>query len=355
VVAGRVGDAFGDLRSLDLACISFTNEDARVAKSVRVQFVYFNTAGDRSDGTLLTRNGTFSRGIPDLAANSSTHRVNRDNCISLHPPHGTVSAVVGYVDRVDFSDSSSWSASGVHIANHVSPGSSAEDYAFLDPMTAMNPVSDGGTAVSSGELAPLILGTFAGCTQASAAPGNVFVNAEPGTAASGNLFNIGDASVCAPSGNPADDEVAVQLVKQSHVAIHEAQVFRVYFPALNTSAACTDDARLLNRVIVDAPPTIQMAQPPKPGEYDAIVDVSVGSDGHASQVSTSQSAGPPEFDDAARRSALQSRYWPAMSAGKPVTGRYEFPMRWVIQSTRGVTTTRVFGPATRPAAAGCAV
>ncbi len=116
-------------------------------------------------------------------------------------------------------------------------------------------------------------------------------------------------------------------MKAQRVAIREAQVFRVYFPALNTSSACTDDVRLLNRVMVNAEPTVQMAHPPKPGEYTTIAHVTVGPDGLPLEASTSKSAGPPEFDDAARRSALASRYWPAIAAGKPVAGAYDFAMR----------------------------
>jgi TonB family protein len=361
--AGQVGDSFRDLRNLTQACVSFTNQDPRVAKSVRVQFVFFNTGGDRSEGTLLTRNGTFSTGIAERAANPLTKRVNREDCVPLHAPHGGFSAIVAYIDRVDFGDGSTWSASDVHIANHVDPGSGNDAYAYIGPPAGPNAIDVATGPASSGELPPLLMGTFTVCGQTAATPGNVFVNAQPGTAAAGNLFNIGDAAVCAPSGNAAHDDAAVQLVKQLHVAIREPQVFRVYFPALNTSVACNDEVRMLNRVMIGAPPTIEMVNPPKPGEYITIVHVTVDPDGRALQASTSKSAGPPEFDDAARRSALASRYWPAMVGGKPVTGPYDFAMRWVIGPPRQPANingqdfklTRVFGPASHPAAAGCAV
>ncbi len=115
--------------------------------------------------------------------------------------------------------------------------------------------------------------------------------------------------------------------------------------------------------MVDATPTLEMAHPPKPGEYTTIVHVTVSADGLPLQASTGKSAGPPEFDDAARRSALASRYWPAIAAGKPVAGAFDFAMRWVVDPTRqpqninrnDYTLTRVFGPAVHAAAAGCAV
>ena len=136
----------------------------------------------------------------------------------------------------------------------------------------------------------------------------------------------------------------------------------MYFPALNSSPSCTDDVRLLNRVLVDATPTIEMAHPPKPGEYIAIVHVGGDATGRPVDASVSKSAGPPEFDDAARRSALASRFWPAMAAGKPVLSSFDFAMRWVIDPTRrpadinrrDYTLTRIFGPPLKTAAAGCA-
>jgi TonB family protein len=362
--AGHTVDSFKDLGDLTLACVSFTNNDERTVKSVRVQFAYFNAGGDRSDGTLLTRNGTFSTGVHERAANPLTNRVNREDCVPLHPPHGGFSAIVVYLDRVDFSDGSSWTSSGVHVANHVDPGSPNSAYAYTDPAGTANPAGVPVATIASSELPPLFMGTFAACAQTSAAAGNVFVSAQPGTAAPGNLFNIGDVSVCAPSGNPAHDDAALQLVKQSHVAIRAAQVFRVYFPALNTSPACTDDVRLLNRVLLNPPADTELAHPPKAGEYTTVVHVTVDPDGRPLQVSTSTSAGPPEFDDAARRSALASRYWPAMAAGKPVAGAFDFPMRWVVDPTRqpasnfnsqDYTLTRVFGPVVHSAAPGCAV
>ncbi len=361
--AGHPVDSFRDIGDLKSACVSFTNRDARVAKSVRVQFVYFNAGGDRTDGTLLTRNGTFSAGVRERFANPENNRVNREDCVELHPPHTGYSAVVAYIEQVDFADGSTWSADDVHIADHVEPGSPNVAYAFIARPPAANAVIASGPAAATGELPPVLAGTPVACAQVAPAPGNVFVTAQPGTNAPGNLFNIGDASVCVPSGNPAHDAEAVQLVKQQRVAIREAQVFRVYFPALSNSPACNDDARLLNRVLVNAPPLIEMASPPKAGEYTTIAHVTVGPDGLPLQASTSKSAGPPEFDDAARRSALASRYWPAIVAGKPVAGAYDFAMRWVVDPTtrpadlnrQDYTRTRVFGPATHSAAAGCAV
>jgi TonB family protein len=151
------------------------------------------------------------------------------------------------------------------------------------------------------------------------------------------------------------------VVKQSHLAIRQAQVFRIFFPLVASSAACTDSVRVLNRVLIDATPTTEALAPPRPGDYVAIVRVNVAADGFPATAEVSKSAGPPAFDDAARRSALASRYWPAIAAGKPVPGTFDFAMRWQVspvQRPRNInaedrTTLRVFGPRLTPVAADC--
>ena len=166
--AGRLLDSLHDIGPAQYACVSFTNKDARTAKSVRVQLVFYDGRGDRSDGTLLTRTGTFSTGVRDRFTNPNSDRIRRENCVVLHRPRYGFSAIVGYVDRVEFSDGSSWTSSNVRLADHVAPGSGNVAYAFTDLAPAA-PVVPAEVA-SSGELAPVFLGTSPSCAQTQVVP-----------------------------------------------------------------------------------------------------------------------------------------------------------------------------------------
>jgi hypothetical protein len=362
------------------ACISFTDRDTRTAKTVRVQFAYYDGAGDRAGGTLLTRNGTFSTGVISLGSDLTTYRIHPENCVALQQPRKGFSAVVAYIDGVDFVDGTNWASANVRLANHVAPGSPNVAFSFTDVAAAPNNVSVDAAELSAGRLAPLFLGTVAGCSAASAPPQatllfdpavvapvtaarNVFVTAEPGSPLPGNLFTIGTTTVCAPSGNAEHDRLAIDVVRGSHVAIRQAQAFRIAFPVISTSTACTDGVRILNRVLETATPNVAAVSPARPGEYVALVRVDVAPDGHPASAVLVKSAGPPEFDDAARRSALASHYWPAIAAGKAVAGTFDFAMRWVVDperrpanvNARTFTTSRIFGPEYRSAATACAV
>ena len=115
--------------------------------------------------------------------------------------------------------------------------------------------------------------------------------------------------------------------------------------------------------MLDATPLTEAGPTAKPGEYIAVVHLSVNPAGHPAGASVVRSAGPPEFDDATRRSALASRYWPAIARGKPVLSGFDFAMRWVVKqgpvpnniNARQRTITTVYGPAFQPAAAACTV
>jgi hypothetical protein len=373
--AGRIVDDFRDIGPAKLVCAWFTNTAPATAKTIGIEFVYYDGAGNRFDGALLERKGTFSTGVRQFASARYNQRIFRDSCVTLKRPRNNFSAIVAYVDHVEFVDGTRWNAQDIRLADHVAPGSRNVAYDFTDPATARAPA----VQLAANELAPLFIGTSPSCTSSAVTyvpsvfdpavvsaltpARNVFVDARPGAPAMGNLFNIGNVTVCSKSGNADHDAAAIATVEGTHVAIRQEQVFRVYVPAISTSAGCTDDARLLNLVMLNATPVTEAEGPAKGGEYIGVVHVSVAPDGHASGATLVRSAGPPEFDDAVARSALASRYWPAISAGKRVLSGFDFAMRWVIapgpvpnnvnQNQR--TITRVYGPKFQPAATACAV
>ncbi len=237
VGAGQSVDSFRDLGAVTGACASFTNTDARVAKTVRVQFVYFNASGDRADGMLLTRNGTFSAGVRERAVNPN-RRVNRDDCIPLHPPRGGFLRhrrlhraggfqrwfdVVGKRRAHGESRRSGIAELGLRL--HRSGRARKPDRRFRR--------SRGDRRIAAGR------GGNVRCVRLRShrRRGTCSSARSRERPAPGNLFAIHDASVCVPSGNAAHDDEAVQLVEQQKIAIREPQVFRVYFPALSTSPA----------------------------------------------------------------------------------------------------------------------
>ncbi len=287
--------------------------------------------------------------------------------MTLKRPRNNFSAIVAYVDHVMFADGTRWNADEVRLADHVAPGSNNLAYDFTDPAAATPPSAQ----LASNELVPLLIGTTTTCAGTVArvpavfdpevvsplTPArNVFVEAQLGAPAVGSLFKVGAVFVCSPSGNALHDAAAVATVEAAHVAIRQEEVFRVYIPALSTEPGCNDDVRLLTRVMLDATPLTEAGPTAKPGEYIAIVHLSVNSAGHPAGASIVRSEGPPEFDDATRRSALASRYWPAIARGKPVLSGFDFAMRWVVTSgpvpkninANQRTITTVYGPAFQP-------
>jgi hypothetical protein len=367
-------DPYFDVGRVQSACVSFTNKAPATAVSVGIQFIYYDGDGNRFDAELLERKGTFSTGVRQAGFVRNTPNVRRENCVTLKRPRNNFSAIVAYVDHVQFADGTHWNADEIRLADHVTPGSNNISYDFTDP-AATPPVAQ----LAPNELAPLLIGTTPACTVSKVArvpsafdpavvavvgpARNVFVAAEPGAPAVGSLFKVGSATVCLPSGNAQHDAAALATVEGAHVAIRQEEVFRVYIPAISSSPACNDDVRLLTRVLIDASPLTESGPTAKPGDYTAIVHISVSSSGHAAGASVVQSAGPPEFDDATRRSALASRYWPAIARGKPVLSGYDFAMRWIVKPgpvpgnlyVNQRTLTNVYGPPFQPAAAACEV
>ena len=134
--AGKIVDSFHDIGIAHSVCASFTNKAPATAVTVGIQFIYYDGDGNRFDGALLERKGTFSTGVRQYASARYSQRIFRDSCVTLKRPRNNFSAIVAYVDHVVFADGTRWNADEVRLADHVAPGSSNLAYDFTDPAAA---------------------------------------------------------------------------------------------------------------------------------------------------------------------------------------------------------------------------
>jgi hypothetical protein len=288
--------------------------------------------------------GALSAGASDL-----TGRIFRDKCMTLRTPRTEAMTVFYYIDNVTFDDGTAWSEAGLVFPDRAIPGTRFDASAAAAVPVAASP-----------ELAPLIVGADADCATASAIAippqlrtRTVVVNVDPGAAISDGLVHIGDTSICRGSGDARLDAAALALVKQTPVAVVRGAAMTLYFPVVNAAASCNDMPRILHRELVDAIEE-DASSAAHPGEYVTIAHVDVRPDGVAANAETTRSSGRSEFDAAARASALASRYWPRITAGVPVTGSFDFGMRWVVADAPGGRRTRAaYGPRIDPPAPEC--
>jgi hypothetical protein len=337
------------------ACVPFFNGDARAAKTVRIIFVYYDSVGNRSGGDVLMRNGSFAGhtgNVPDIRPQLGR----QPDC--QHIPQRNLSTIGAYVDHVEFEDGSEWNASAILIPEHLDVSAAAAPDSSAPPLKSGSSDPD--------DLPPIVVGAFNDCAAAEAlktAPTplfagisvaplspdrNVIVEAATGEPAGPGLFHIGAASVCRSSGNADRDAAAVEAVKQQPETLNKAEGFRVYFPAVASANTCAEPPRLMVRQLV-RPSFAMDEQVAPPGQYDVLIRVSVQPDGFAEDAKVIDSVGRHPYDDAARRSALFSRYWPAVDHGVPIAGTFDFPMRWMIVTGK----SSVFGPVIAGPAPGC--
>jgi hypothetical protein len=336
------------------ACVPFFNGDARAAKTVRIVFVYYDSAGNRSGEDALMRKGSFAghtANVPDI------HPLGRQpDC--RHVPQQNLSTIAAYVDHVEFEDGSVWNASAMLISDHLDVSAAAA------PDSSAPRLKSG--SADPDDLPPLVVGAFNDCAAAQAlktaptplfagisnvplsADRNVIVEAQPGEPAGPGLFHPGAASVCRSSGDADRDAAAVDVVEHQAEILNKAEGFRVYFPVVATAKTCAEPPRLMVRQLV-RPSFAMDERVAPPGQYDVLIRVTVQPDGLSEDAKVIKSVGRPPYEDAARRSALFSRYWPAVDHGVPVAGTFDFPMRWTIAAGK----SSVFGPVVAGPAPGC--
>jgi hypothetical protein len=351
------------------ACVAFHNTDARTAKTVKIVFAYYDDAGNRGGGDVFTRNGTFATGA-ETGISLSSNVFRNEDCIVMHQPRRGLSTIAYYIDHVDFTDGSSWSATDVTL-----PEKTSEGFAVVRSMMTPLPripsnLVPASAAATGTPLDPIVLESYPDCAAATAtgaartplfagdavvaagADRNVFVSAEPGASAGANSFHIGAVSVCVPSSDPLHDAAALEMVRAQPVSLNRAQVYRVYFPLITAAGSCTEDVRLLDRHLV-SPSFALNETTPAPGDYTAIGHVDVSAGGLPSVAQIKNATGRRAYDEAARQSALASRYWPAITNGNPVAGTFEFAMRFTVAAGPDKATTRIFGAAIKPADPAC--
>ena len=347
ITAGEGGVEFPEADTIDRVCVAFHNTDPRPATAVHLQLVFFDGGGTRTGSKVLTRTGTFSTGARVAAADD--HRTHPEDCLPIKVPTGEQIVIAYYIDRVDFADGTSWNATGLVFPDRAVPGLMQPD------VPAPKTIAAGAT------LAPVVTRTAATCESATVpaipAVQSVRVLAQPGAPLGEGLFRIGDVATCPGAAAGSGDAAALAAVKQYPVAIVGPQMFQVEVPALAVSATCSMPPRLLSRVLLNTRDESWEGRGrlAPVGDYTGNVHVTVRADGFPTNPKLTRSTGREEYDFALKYSAMESRFWPALDNGAPVTGDFDFAMRWsIVPGPVSGFTVRVYGAALTPLAAGCA-
>jgi hypothetical protein len=355
IVVDRMAQAgpaneFRDLERVTMLCATFHNVDTRTVTSVGFTFVTYDGTGNRIGTQELIRKANLATGALSAGASDATGRVFRDNCITLRTPRTDAMTVFYYVDSVTFDDDTAWNVAGIVFPDRTIPGTrfDASASAVAPPLQP------------SQELAPMILGSYPDCATAAALKfppatmaRTVVVGVDPGAPISDGLMHIGETSLCRSSGVAARDAAALALIKQTPVAIVRRAAMTVFYPQVSAGSACSELPRILRSELVE-PPAGDASSAAHAGEYTSIAQVDLRPDGVAAAARTTRSSGRSDFDEAARESALASRYWPQVTAGAPVPGTFDFTMRWVVSDIpNGRRTMSAYGPRPEPATQAC--
>lgn len=106
-------------------CVSFVNNDRRIATAITFHFDYFDRLGNHAGENELVRSGRFSQGVAIESADMNTGLANVAECASMpYSDRGRVANLV-YVTSVTYGDGTIWNASGIVVPEHL-PVSNAQ-------------------------------------------------------------------------------------------------------------------------------------------------------------------------------------------------------------------------------------
>jgi hypothetical protein len=115
-------EAIESKRRGSYACVSFVNNDPRIATAITFHFVYFDNLGNRAGENELVRSGRFSQGTYIESTNVNTGLGNLAECANVPYHDRNLTADLIYVKSVTYLDGTIWNAAGVVVPQHLPVG-----------------------------------------------------------------------------------------------------------------------------------------------------------------------------------------------------------------------------------------
>jgi hypothetical protein len=104
------------------ACLSFVNNDRRVATAITFHFNFYDNLGNQAGDSELVRSGRFTQGADIEGTDTKTNTTQLEDCAVMPYHDRPMRAEIVYVKSVTYEDGTIWNATGVVVPDHLPAG-----------------------------------------------------------------------------------------------------------------------------------------------------------------------------------------------------------------------------------------